>query len=122
MLLVIGVAAILLDVAGGRFYFSMLVPSAWIAALLLWPRPDGIEFSLFGWLWVVSLALPAALFCFDRQTAVITGVVTPIIWCVSMPCGCIGGAFAAFPMTGVQLGSLAFWVARITAIAHHASL
>lgn len=119
VLLVIGVTATVLDVFRGSLYFSIWTPSAWTAALLLWPRPRGIEFSHFVWLWVATLALPVALFWLDRQTAVITGIVTPVIWCISMPCGCIGGAFAAFPMAAIQIGSLGFWIARIPAVVQH---
>jgi hypothetical protein len=120
-LIILALVAAAVDVLDAHIHWSLGAPALVVAAILLWPRPDGIEFSQFVWFWITTLALPLGLLLIDSRLAVITGIATPVIWGVSMPVGCMGGAFAAFPMLGVQLASLAFWIGRLPSILKHTS-
>ncbi len=119
LIAVFGSIAVAADFVRGSFHLSMALPACVIAAVLLWPRPDGIEFSEFGWLWIGTLLLPICLYFVRPQMGFIAGIATPLVWGISMPTGCMGGAFAAFPMLGVQLASLAFWISRFTSVSGH---
>jgi hypothetical protein len=69
-------------------------------------KQGGIPFGFFAALWLAALALPLILFRFSPLAAAVTGVALPILWVIGMPCTCMKGGFAAFPMAVVQIASL----------------
>ncbi len=72
-------------------------------------KQGGILFGLFAAVWVAALALPLFLFRVSPSAGAVTGVALPILWVIGMPCTCMKGGFAAFPMAVVEIASLFVW-------------
>jgi hypothetical protein len=78
-----------------------------------------IPFWLFVALWVVTLLLPIIVWHWSAILAVALGLLLPIAWVSVMPATCMGGAFIAFPMALIQLGSLAAWISPLIRLCRH---
>jgi hypothetical protein len=69
-----------------------------------------IPFWVFIALWFAAILLPfAASFALPIAGAAI-GILLPVLWLRLMPVSCMGGAFIAFPMALVQIGSGMGWL------------